>query len=327
MDQQEQSFKMGKRLKELRESKGLSHEKLKKIMMEEYHIKISRDSLMSYEISDEFHSKAEKCPNLKMRVEYLNCFSDLYGVSADYLLGKTDIKNPDISVREICEYTGLSDTTVERLKMCHDCAVDDASKRVFSAARIGDPILYEKPIYDLIDYAVSIGKSFNSLANAYAIANIKANGNLDRRNRKGAMVKSLFDDSSTNVVLSANEAIDYYKIQMANLFGKRRMTSILSQYCEEIGKTFAKEKEKYKKHFEWMNSDERKAELSAYHRTEEYYNIIERDLPIQIGGICEENIAKMVEKVPEPERTAFYNRLVAKFLTCSEITDASQKKD
>lgn len=112
MDQQEQSFKMGKRLKELRESKGLSHEKLKKIMMEEYHIKISRDSLMSYEISDEFHSKAEKCPNLKMRVEYLNCFSDLYGVSTDYLLGKTDIKNPDISVREICEYTGLSEESI-----------------------------------------------------------------------------------------------------------------------------------------------------------------------------------------------------------------------
>lgn len=125
MDQQEQSFKMGKRLKELRESKGLSHEKLKKIMMEKYHVKISRDSLMSYEISDEFHSKAEKCPNLKMRVEYLNCFSDLYGVSTDYLLGKTDIKTPDISVQEICEYTGISESAIIVLQKIKERESDD----------------------------------------------------------------------------------------------------------------------------------------------------------------------------------------------------------
>lgn len=42
-------------------------------------------------------------------------YADFFGVSADYLLGRTDIKTPKINVQKICDYTGLSENTVERL--------------------------------------------------------------------------------------------------------------------------------------------------------------------------------------------------------------------
>jgi len=41
--------------------------------------------------------------------------ADLHGVTTDYLLGRTDCKSPDIEIQGICEKTGLSEKSVERL--------------------------------------------------------------------------------------------------------------------------------------------------------------------------------------------------------------------
>lgn len=84
----ESSILMAKRLKELREEKKISHVSLSKAIKDKYGVEISRDSLMGYEVSDPNHTKAYK--NEGMRVEYLRCLADFYGVSADYLLGFTN---------------------------------------------------------------------------------------------------------------------------------------------------------------------------------------------------------------------------------------------
>lgn len=82
---------MAKRLKDLREKEYISHEKLSKYLYKYYDIKISTDSLMNYEVTDENHSKAFK--NLGMRAEYLRYLADYFGVSTDYILGRTEDSN------------------------------------------------------------------------------------------------------------------------------------------------------------------------------------------------------------------------------------------
>lgn len=116
MDKKSISFTFGTRLKELRQERGLSHVQLSAQLKEKYGISVSRDSLMAYEVADDTRSKAEKLPNLGMRVEYLYCLADFFRVSLDYLLGKTDIAFPDIKTREICKYTGLSAQSIETLQ-------------------------------------------------------------------------------------------------------------------------------------------------------------------------------------------------------------------
>lgn len=120
MERQERSFEMARRLKALRNSKGLSHNDLKNELQHKYKIQISRASLLNYEIDDEFHSKADVLANLKMNAEYLNCFADFYGVSTDYLLCRSDAKTADENVQVACKTTGLSAEAIATLKFDSD---------------------------------------------------------------------------------------------------------------------------------------------------------------------------------------------------------------
>lgn len=100
------------RLQELRKRNKLSHQRLSESLEKKYGIKISKSSLINYE-ADDFHSRSGS--NAGMKAEYLRCLADFYGVSADYILGTSDIESPDISVQTVAKYTGLSENAVKRL--------------------------------------------------------------------------------------------------------------------------------------------------------------------------------------------------------------------
>lgn len=119
MDSNNLSLIMAKRLKALRIGQGregkpdISHIGLSEKLNSEYGISISKDSLQNYEVSDAYHTKA--FTNNGMNVEYLRCIADYYKVSADYLLGLSDIPSPDESIQGVCNYTGLSQKAVAQI--------------------------------------------------------------------------------------------------------------------------------------------------------------------------------------------------------------------
>lgn len=116
----DKSFIMAARLKQLRESRGLSHESLSNALFKQYGVKVSTDSLINYEVSNPHHARAYK--NQGMRVEYLRCFADFYQVSADYLIGISDVKSQDSSISTIVKSTGLSESAALSLKIAKDAA-------------------------------------------------------------------------------------------------------------------------------------------------------------------------------------------------------------
>ena len=65
---------------------------------------ISRSSL-------EYYEKGKRRPD----IDVLAKFADYYGVSADFLIGRTSAKTTDKDLRFVCEYTGLNDVTVAKL--------------------------------------------------------------------------------------------------------------------------------------------------------------------------------------------------------------------
>ena len=101
------SFRIASRLKSERTRAGLSHAKLSEAIREKYGISISVDSLKGYEVEKESQSKTGS--NIGMRIEYLYCFADFYGVSTDYLLGRSDLRSKNEDVQTIHNTTGLSE--------------------------------------------------------------------------------------------------------------------------------------------------------------------------------------------------------------------------
>ena len=157
MERQELSFEMGARLKSLREEKHLSYQELADALLDKYGIKISKDSLRDYEICSDYRSKAKSLPNLGMRTEYLIALSDFYEVSTDYLLCKTDCPAPEIKIREICEYTGLSEAAVLTLNQWDNPFGAGVILDMFIRSDLSDAIL--ESIVDLRDaYIQCIGE-------------------------------------------------------------------------------------------------------------------------------------------------------------------------
>lgn len=66
-------------------------------------------------IRTHLHSEDATC----LQGEFVNAYCMFFSCSADYLFGYTEVKSSDIDVRGICEKTGLSQKSVERLIQCN----------------------------------------------------------------------------------------------------------------------------------------------------------------------------------------------------------------
>ena len=143
------------RLRELRKEKGLSWDSLAETLKAKYEIQIHRDTLKFYE-AKKGNSKAGN--NKAMKAEYLYCLADFYGVSVDYLLGRTDTRSPDADIKAVCEFTGLSEQAVTSLKVYSKQSVSFISEFLEKSEITQIALLYEKlnqtmrqiPIYEQI---------------------------------------------------------------------------------------------------------------------------------------------------------------------------------
>lgn len=107
-----------KRLKELRNKKKLSYNKLAEELVSKYNLKTTAESLMAslkkYE-ADECNVSYGSVGGMATNTLYM--LADYYKVSVDYLLGKTDFPSVDDKLKEVHKLTGLSTKAIETLKL------------------------------------------------------------------------------------------------------------------------------------------------------------------------------------------------------------------
>lgn len=107
-----QKDKFCKRLKECREKRKLSHEKLSIKIEEAKNIFISDKALKTYEVSEKNHSDYKKALGLSY-YRFLT-LADFFGVSLDYMAGRVECQSP--RNQKIHELTGLSEKSINVLK-------------------------------------------------------------------------------------------------------------------------------------------------------------------------------------------------------------------
>ena len=87
------------RLKELRTKNGLSLEQMAE------KLKVTAQSLSLYE-------RAQRT----IHIDLLSEISKQFNVSADYLIGLSDVPSLDTNIQAVCEYTGLSEKAIKMIK-------------------------------------------------------------------------------------------------------------------------------------------------------------------------------------------------------------------
>lgn len=92
-----------KRLKEIMEKRGENQTSLAKKITEQY-VTIQRQTISLY-------MNGQSKPD----TERLTAIAKVLDVSADWLLGLSDVQSMDGEVKQVCEHTGLSQAAVERL--------------------------------------------------------------------------------------------------------------------------------------------------------------------------------------------------------------------
>lgn len=111
--QKQMKTSLATRLKKLRESKRLSHEKLAKQLKDKQNITISKQTLINYEISHVDDYTTKSTAGFGMNITYLWGIARFFGVTTDYLLGLK--KAPIHEEEDICNRTGLSIEAVQKL--------------------------------------------------------------------------------------------------------------------------------------------------------------------------------------------------------------------
>lgn len=87
--------------------------------------------------------------------------SDFFGVSTDYLLGKVDVPTLDVQLQQVCEYTGLSEKSVNTLSTIRKFKGDEYT--------ILNQILEHNDFIELLDTIYS--HLWNADVNHYRIKN------------------------------------------------------------------------------------------------------------------------------------------------------------
>lgn len=90
--------RFAQRLKTLRKERGITQQQLAD------GVGISKGGLSYYE-------NAGRTPDISI----LERFADYFGVTTDYLLGRTNAQTPKAKLQAVCNHTGLSDKTVNLL--------------------------------------------------------------------------------------------------------------------------------------------------------------------------------------------------------------------
>ena len=114
------------RLRKMMKKRGMNQEALAHL------VSVQRQTISLYTIGQS-----------KPDTDRLTAIAGALGVSADYLLGISDIESPDATTRNICEKTGLSETSINRLM-----STSERNKTVW--AEVIDQLLLQPRILDAL---------------------------------------------------------------------------------------------------------------------------------------------------------------------------------
>ena len=167
------SEEIAHRLRQLRlsfptpDNKPLSMDRMSEMIETKYAadgFKLSKSSILNYEIDDyEYNPKFGK--NLGMSAQVIYYLSDFFGVSADYITGKSKERTPDKSLEGAAIVTGLSPRAIDSLQNIPGICSDE--EELFSS------FISNEKFFDFYSGLVGISDALKQVKDSISKANDK----------------------------------------------------------------------------------------------------------------------------------------------------------
>lgn len=171
--------KFAERLKKLRNDSNLSLEELA------HSLGVTAQSLSLYE-------RAKRTIN----IDLLYQISKYFNVSADYLLGLTDVPSLDTDVQGVCKYTGLSEKAINEIR--------EYNSYQFKGTK-GNPISYPTEDGDALNFFLENPYIWDIISQ---LTKLKKESEKDFCFKSKITVKNMFDGSpKINELLQQNEEL------------------------------------------------------------------------------------------------------------------------
>lgn len=168
--------------------------------------------------------------------ERLTALAKTLNVSADWLLGLAEEKSPNMNIRSICRYTGLSEQSIQSIHDYNEERKEGASfiKGPFGALTFIDSFLRDPEMYRAMSY---LSKAIYAYSCKYRISSIIQNKDdktpLDIDFLVSQETLEDIIESSARVFIDAEDAISYYVFKAKESLGVV-LNDMLSFSCDSL---------------------------------------------------------------------------------------------
>ena len=171
------------------------------------------DALGISRASLEYYEKGQRKPDY----EVLARLADYYGVSADYMLGRTGAKTTDRDIQFVCDYTGMDDTSIQRFH-------SNIGTSFSICNEINGFFLSDKAIFDYVSLCEFFEKYKQNLQELIGIEKMKDELSLEEYKERFIKAKDNLYLSEFRVQKSINKLLEIYSGERDDSFSDKEQS-------------------------------------------------------------------------------------------------------
>lgn len=164
--------------------------------------------------------------------EQLKNISIYFNVSADYLLGLTDVPTVNTNTRKVCDYVGLSQEAVELLHNMSNNKFKNKPKRPAALDIVNEVIFSASLFNDCVYRSILAAAQYKKVLSRYSQQDIKSFWEKKDLERIDDAFKPI-DSIKDGIEVSAGEAAILFRLQAIENI-KRAAERVISRYSQEI---------------------------------------------------------------------------------------------
>lgn len=132
-------------------------------------------------------------------IEILDKLCRTYEVSADWLIGLSSTRTTNTTIKEVCEYTGLSETSVSWLAKINTASVNNKDSFMSCVNAVLENTRFHSAMYNIYNYLIAVSDEAKREYNRRQLVNKSNISQIDNSKRVSDMLLDILKQHRFNV--------------------------------------------------------------------------------------------------------------------------------